>query len=410
MKVGIWLNKERQQNIGGGFSYTDKLISLIDERDFSSEIEVVFISESKQPLPLQKEVVYLTPNYFKENAPWNKVLRFLSKKSDRIKQIYKSRKKRSRVLVAEKQVQELKANKIDIVYYLAQHEIHLNNYPFIATNWDLGHLTIPNFPEFVEENQLQHRNNWYNVVIHKAESIFVESESGKEELINYLKINPDKIKVLPMFPGKVASLQVSDSIQKRILNGFDLQKETYFFYPAQFWEHKNHKNLILAFKKLSLQFPDIKLVFTGSDKGNLKTILKQIEVANLGSRIHYLGFLEQDSIFTLYKNAIALIMPTFLGPTNMPLLEARLLGCPVLCSDFKGHREQLGGGALYFNPSNVDSIYSSIQDVMNKNKRQKILQDSATDEKKSNFNELTAMDYLENNFIELAKSKYQLKL
>ena len=45
-------------------------------------------------------------------------------------------------------------------------------------------------------------------------------------------------------------------------------------------------------------------------------------------------------------------MPTFFGPTNIPVLEAWALGCPVLTSDIRGIREQVrrcwhsGGSAL----------------------------------------------------------------
>ena len=49
-------------------------------------------------------------------------------------------------------------------------------------------------------------------------------------------------------------------------------------------------------------------------------------------------------------------MPTLLGPTNMPLLEAACLDCPVICSDLEGHREMLGDYALYFNPYSPEDI------------------------------------------------------
>ena len=38
----------------------------------------------------------------------------------------------------------------------------------------------------------------------------------------------------------------------------------------------------------------------------------------------------------LYAGARALVMPTFFGPTNIPILEAWALGCPVLTSDIRG--------------------------------------------------------------------------
>ncbi|MFC3559915.1 glycosyltransferase [Pedobacter jamesrossensis] len=46
------------------------------------------------------------------------------------------------------------------------------------------------------------------------------------------------------------------------------------------------------------------------------------------------GFVTNEELNVFYKNAISLVMPTFMGPTNMPLLEAQALGCPVICTDF----------------------------------------------------------------------------
>jgi glycosyltransferase involved in cell wall biosynthesis len=49
-------------------------------------------------------------------------------------------------------------------------------------------------------------------------------------------------------------------------------------------------------------------------------------------------------------------MPAYNGPTNLPPLEAVTLGCPVICSDFPGCREQMGDAALYCNLSDISSL------------------------------------------------------
>lgn len=53
-------------------------------------------------------------------------------------------------------------------------------------------------------------------------------------------------------------------------------------------------------------------------------------------------------------------MPTFLGPTNMPLIEAQHLGTPVICTDFEGHREICQDAALYIDPLDSESIRSAM--------------------------------------------------
>jgi len=56
----------------------------------------------------------------------------------------------------------------------------------------------------------------------------------------------------------------------------------------------------------------------------------------------------------------------------MPLIEAAHLNCPVLCSNLEGHKEILGDNALYFDPSNVDAIKNAMQQVLDKNVRDKL--------------------------------------
>ena len=48
----------------------------------------------------------------------------------------------------------------------------------------------------------------------------------------------------------------------------------------------------------------------------------------------------------LYTEALALVMPTYFGPTNLPPLEAFQTGTPVLYSDLPGMREQVGDAAI----------------------------------------------------------------
>jgi glycosyltransferase involved in cell wall biosynthesis len=69
-----------------------------------------------------------------------------------------------------------------------------------------------------------------------------------------------------------------------------------------------------------------------------------------------LGFVPDERMAALYAGAAALVMPTFFGPTNIPVLEAWSFGCPVLTSDIRGIREQAGDAAVLVDPTSVDSV------------------------------------------------------
>ena len=63
----------------------------------------------------------------------------------------------------------------------------------------------------------------------------------------------------------------------------------------------------------------------------------------------FLGLVPDEDVSALYEGALALVMPSYCGPTNIPPLEAVTLGCPVIYSDLPEFREQMRDAALYCN-------------------------------------------------------------
>ena len=64
----------------------------------------------------------------------------------------------------------------------------------------------------------------------------------------------------------------------------------------------------------------------------------------------YLKVLFQIKKASLISNARALINPSFLGPTNIPQLEAFNYDCPVILSNVFASKEQCSNNVIYFNP------------------------------------------------------------
>src|SRR5438093_13324996 len=80
----------------------------------------------------------------------------------------------------------------------------------------------------------------------------------------------------------------------------------------------------------------------------------------LEKEICHLGYVPDEDMSAIYARAAALVMPTFFGPTNIPVLEAWAFGCPVLTSDIRGIREQVGDAAVLVNPRSVEAIAEGI--------------------------------------------------
>lgn len=378
MKVGVWIESDFAPTEGGGFSYIDKLVKAMDEYTFHPSLEICFVHEGEEDdIQLKREVVNLKWNY--KISLWERLLLRIPIVSAKMRSKLSKKKH-----VAYRRI--LRQHGVHVLYYLRQLDCHVPGFPFVMTNWDIGHSSTYAFPELVTDGyyNFEVRSNFYVHVLPQALFVFAESEAGKQELIRYTNIADFKIKVVPIFAGNSVLLQVPKEQQIEILNSYGLTPNHYFFYPAQFWAHKNHYNLLLAFSQFVEIHPDYKLVLTGSDKGNLDYIQKTIQKLNLKDKVVFPGFVPMEHINTFYKNATALVMASYFGPTNMPPIEAMELGCPVICSELTGHREILDDAAIYFDPMFPDMIANAMEQML---KNRESYEKRITDQRlKSKFN------------------------
>jgi len=404
MKIGIWVNEPLSKSSGGGFTYFNTLLAGIDNFDFGGEMEIVLLSAHKLS-GFAKPAINVKPHqreYSFALKAFRKCLKLISASAFR---------RRISVLdQKEKKIKDgsiagyLKTQGVKIIFYPLPSSAVIEGIPYIVNNWDLAHYATYGFPEIVDDNGFDRRNDWYRKVMPSALLTFCESEAGKKELIQYLNINPDKIKVLPIFCSNAfVGMQVAAVDQSKILVTLGLTADKFFFYPAQFWAHKNHFHLVNAFSKFVNLYPEHKLLFCGSDKGNIGYIKQQVKSLGLEQNVIFGGFIEDNALFTLYKNASAMVMPTFFGPTNIPPIEALFLTCPALLSDIEGHREIMGNAAIYFNPADDNAIFDSMKAILDTSIKENIVANQQQQAKVTPHSIEKALVQLQAHFAEAAR-------
>ena len=94
---------------------------------------------------------------------------------------------------------------------------------------------------------------------------------------------------------------------------------------------------------------------------------------NLENQVRFTGFVSNEEINYLYSQSLALVMPTYFGPTNMPPLEAFKLNVPVLYSDLPGLRDQVNGAALLLNLNDPKSLVINLKKLLSSNELRNIL-------------------------------------
>lgn len=229
----------------------------------------------------------------------------------------------------------------------------------LVTIYDIMHRYLTKFPEVSEKKVYAERDKRYRLICRNADGIFADSAVGKMQICeSYRKYVPDIEKKVLVLPYTIPDYLVNNRVECKCPGKIF---EKYCFYPAQFWKHKNHKNLILALNLLRNKGKSVCFIFTGYEKNAGKEIKKMIQELSLEKQILILNYVSNEEMKYLYSHARAMIMPSYGGPTNIPPLEAMAMGCPVAVSDIYAMPEQIGDAGLLFNPDSVEEIAGCIE-------------------------------------------------
>jgi glycosyltransferase involved in cell wall biosynthesis len=221
--------------------------------------------------------------------------------------------------------------------------------PALTAIHDLMHRYEGRFPEVGGGLRYYVRDHRFGAMARWARGVLVDSEVGRQQVVDSYGVSPARIHPLPYIPPR-SILERQTGVDVVAKYGLP---EKFFFYPAQLWEHKNHKRLISAGAALKEKYPDIHFVFTGRGRHSHDDIHAHAAAEGMLEHVTFLDYVPADDLPDLYRRARALVMPTFLGPTNIPPLEAFACGCPVAISGIYGMPEQLGDAALYFDPTST---------------------------------------------------------
>ncbi|HMB15169.1 MAG TPA: glycosyltransferase family 1 protein [Pelovirga sp.] len=232
--------------------------------------------------------------------------------------------------------------------------------PALVTVLDLYHLYDGRrFPELADKRQLFYKKPNYANICRWAKALTVLSEIDKQQVMESYKLPAERIHVLPLTtPRYITEALVPKDFDSR----YSLPHK-YFFYPAQFWEHKNHKNVLRAMAALKDEHDDLKLVLVGSKKNAWDSVKEMIDELGLQDDVILPGYVPDADMPEFYRRARALIFASCCGPTNIPPLEALELGCPMALAEATSMPDRVGDAALVFHQDSVEQITTCMRQL-----------------------------------------------
>ncbi len=355
MRIGVYL-QDFKPNAGGASSLIEtirkELMSLKSEYEFVILYKGLYKDSYKEK---HGKTVYINISAAKKKYFLKIKARKLKFKGININNFFSDR---TSYHLAESFWDEMcRREQIDLLWF-PEPVFERTSVPYIWTLWDLGHRNLPALPEMCRNGEWERREARCKEMLYRASYVITGNETGKKEILENYNISDNKIRIVP-FP--ITSYSRGEEIKPSI----NLDKP-YFFYPAQLWPHKNHIRIIEAMGILKRRGVDCRFVFTGSDKGIRDYLEARVKDLSIEDNIIFAGFVSNEEMNYLYNHAEALVFASLLGPNNLPPIEACYHDCPVIISDIPGHREQMSGAAIYFNPLSAEDLADKMEQILDK--------------------------------------------
>lgn len=230
----------------------------------------------------------------------------------------------------------------------------------VMTIYDLTFIKYPNYIDSVVKtysNRVKKCLKWADLVI-------TISTSSKNDIIEYLNVNPDRIRVTPL-ASRYSSDELFIPSNSSVNYDFSLP---YILFVSTIEPRKNITTLISAFNYLKQKYKiEHHLILIGQKGWHYKPIFAALENSPWNHHIHYLDYLSDKRVALFYSQADVFVYPSHYEGFGLPVLEAMTLGTPVVTSNTSSLPEVAGDAALLIDPNDpiqlADAILKIISDT-----------------------------------------------
>jgi glycosyltransferase involved in cell wall biosynthesis len=204
----------------------------------------------------------------------------------------------------------------------------------------------------------------------KADHIVTVSENSKNDIMKYLGVEENRITNTYQsveFPRECVELS-SDAVAEELQAAFGLEYQKYLLFYGALEPKKNVGRLIDAYLSSGVNLPLVLVISGGWGNESEVALIEhrgEQERANGGlkRRIYRLDYVSLPMLVTIIRGACALIFPSLYEGFGLPVLEAMLLGTPVVTSRVSSLPEVAGDAALLVNPYEVGEIARAIRKI-----------------------------------------------
>lgn len=249
---------------------------------------------------------------------------------------------------------ELKKSSSDLIHYTYYSKNIQKNVKTIITVYDLIHekMSLEKGKIILPKKKM----------IESADHIICISETTKNDLINFYKVDEKKLSVTYLGANHYN------------LNNSNISKDIDFpflLYVGSRLKYKNFDFFVKAYAKSSKINKNFKIVLFGGGKLNKKEkeLLGELKIDE--SKV--IQFEGNDNLLNLlYQKASAFIFPSIYEGFGLPIVESLKNKCPVICSRISIFEEIGKNNVNYFDLEDIDNLIDTILKVVEQGKKEKI--------------------------------------
>ena len=222
------------------------------------------------------------------------------------------------------------------------------------------HDLIPiSHPEYCRAGEAERHHRRLETMLAVGKGLIVNSAATRDELLAYATARG--VAVPPCAVALLAPAKLPEPYRGRPL------EKPYFVVLGTIEPRKNHSLLLHLWRQLVSEMGDAapQLVVIGQRGWECEQVVDLLDrCAALQGHVTELPRCDDRELATWLAHAQALLFPSFIEGFGMPLVEALMLGVPVVASDLPVFREVAGDIPRYLNPLDGPGWRQSVLEFM----------------------------------------------
>ncbi|NJK77069.1 MAG: glycosyltransferase family 4 protein [Oscillatoriales cyanobacterium RU_3_3] len=226
------------------------------------------------------------------------------------------------------------------------------------------------YPQFLLSEQIPLLYKKTLASISQKDWVICISHSTKNDLCNYLNIDPARVFVthLAAEPSIFYPCTDAETIAATC-SKYGIRDAAYILSLGTLEPRKNIDHVIRCFARLIQEqnIKDLYLVLVGTPGWKYDKIMEEVSQKSwLKDRIIFTGYVPESDLAALYSGALTFVYPSFYEGFGLPPLEAMQCGVPVIASNTSSLPEVVGDAGITIDPKDASGLCQSMLEIYNR--------------------------------------------